>query len=224
MKRVLGLLRLAIMRGPFFLISYFRQSYLFDLRNGTNTHMRKGRDEYADILAADVHGVWYVCSRTDVIRDALSRARQFLGDSFGEYQFLDMGSGKGKSLLVYLQRYSGIARHPAVGIEYDPDLHRISLENLSVTGLSDRAVVVHGDAREARGCLSGRKVILYLYNPFDWSVMRPAIDGLAGLDLFVIYVDPVCRERLKSIGFSEIFHQAKGRPNQRLSLLHRSNK
>ena len=41
---------------------------------------------------------------------------------FNNYQYLDLGCGKGKSIIYYLENFGGKAKYQPVGIEYDKNL------------------------------------------------------------------------------------------------------
>ena len=82
-----------------------------------------------------------------------------------ESTFIDLGSGKGRALLL-------AARHPfkrIVGIEFAEELHRAAAANLELMGNESRIELIHGDATEYS--LPQGPVVLYLYNPFDRPLM-----------------------------------------------------
>ncbi len=107
--------------------------------------------------------------------------------------FVDLGAGMGRALLL-------AARHPfsrIVGVEISPALCAIARDNLAAI---DRASLRCGDVRiklaDARTYAFPRgALVVYLYNPFDATILRDVIDRLATrLDrIALIYHTPVER-------------------------------
>jgi SAM-dependent methyltransferase len=85
--------------------------------------------------------------------------------------FIDMGSGKGRALLL------ATAYHfkQIIGVEFAAELHHLAEANmasLAATGKSDpRITLIHGDATTYP--LPDGPLVLYFFNPFDSEVMRP---------------------------------------------------
>lgn len=95
---------------------------------------------------------------------ALPLAEQELGDLAGA-SFVDLGSGKGRALLMAAER--GYGR--IVGVEFAAELDAVARGN--VLGRADRArfTLIHGDAADYD--LPAGPVLLYLFHPFDSRVM-----------------------------------------------------
>lgn len=108
------------------------------------------------------------------------------GVDLSTYEFVDLGCGKGRALLVASECH--LAR--LTGVEADPVLAaaaRANMEQAKVT-----ATIVEGDAAAYRP--EARHVVVFMYNPFGPAKMRAARDTLAALcregrieHLFVIY-------------------------------------
>lgn len=77
-------------RGLGFCWSYFWQAHFYDLVRGVDTHTRNDIVDYVGKPSDFDHGIWYVCSRTDLIRRVLRMVKDMLGDSFADYQFCDL--------------------------------------------------------------------------------------------------------------------------------------
>jgi SAM-dependent methyltransferase len=92
-----------------------------------------------------------------------------------DYTFIDLGSGKGRGLLL-------AAAYPfrrIVGVEVQPELHAIAEENLRK--LRERLPEVNAEAL----CLDAREfefppeaLIVYLFNPFPDYVLATVIENL----------------------------------------------
>jgi SAM-dependent methyltransferase len=90
------------------------------------------------------------------------------------YTFLDLGSGKGRALL--LAREYGFRK--IVGLELLPELHEVAKKNIArlPTGESERFELLCGDAREF-GFPSG-PLFLYLFDPFPAEILAEIIKNL----------------------------------------------
>jgi hypothetical protein len=183
-------------RGPSFIYHYAREIAWFDWINRTDTSRRK---QNAANIDANIH---YVASFTSVIECTLAHLRRHVGSRFADLQFIDIGSGKGKVVLVYGRRYGAEARYAPMGIEYDSALCVIANANIARMGLDRIAArVVHDDAMSVRAHLVGNEAIFFLYNPFTGRIFREFVQRAADKPHFLIYVDPVERSFLKERGY-----------------------
>lgn len=115
----------------------------------------------------------------------------------GELVFVDLGSGKGRALLLAAK--AGF--HNIVGVEYSQELHLAAKRNMAAAlghwPNVDRIQLILGDAIAYDPPAMG--VVLYLYNPFDASVMAPVIEKWCAAmqkhshALWVVYVNPTER-------------------------------
>jgi SAM-dependent methyltransferase len=121
---------------------------------------------------------------------------------FQNFTFLDLGSGKGRTLLMA----SDYPFHRIVGIEVLPELHRIALENLrkykSETQKCFRLESVCADA--CTYPFPSEPMVLYLFNPLPAEGLAQAINRLAlSLEkhprrVLVIYHNPLHEEILST--------------------------
>lgn len=87
-------------------------------------------------------------------------------DGLGRFSFVDLGSGKGRVLLM-------AAEYPfrrIVGVELLPELHEIARENVV---RDPRIELVLGDAREFR--FPDGPLVVFLFNPFPPWVLRQVL-------------------------------------------------
>jgi hypothetical protein len=114
---------------------------------------------------------------------------------FREFTFIDMGSGKGRVLLMA----ADYSFRRILGVELFPALHRVAQENLSTyKSDSQRCYVLEtvcGDAREF--IFPQEPIVLYLFNPLPESGL---IEMMANLDsslrqhprmVYVLYHNPL---------------------------------
>jgi SAM-dependent methyltransferase len=111
------------------------------------------------------------------VPDEFSEIMQYLATvDFTSFTFIDLGSGKGRALLL-------AAMYPfeeIVGVEVQPELHRIAEQNIAnfdVPGQQCRNVWSRClDAREFE--FPKTPIVLYLFNPFPDYVMEQVIAKL----------------------------------------------
>jgi Histone methylation protein DOT1 len=111
------------------------------------------------------------------VPDEFSEIMEFLAIvDFERYKFIDLGSGKGRALLL-------AAMYPfeeILGVEVQRELHRIAEQNIAnfdVPGQQCRNVWSRClDAREFE--FPPEPIILYLFNPFPDYVMQKVIENL----------------------------------------------
>jgi hypothetical protein len=126
-----------------------------------------------------------------------------LQTSFERFTFIDLGSGKGRTLLMA----SNYPFHRIIGAEIIPELHAIVQENLHRYH-SDRQRCISleawmGDAREFP--FPSEPTVIYLFNPFPADVLGEILERLrfslreAPREMYVIYHNLV---------YEEIFRQA----------------
>jgi hypothetical protein len=191
-------------RGPFFLWTYFRESILFDLTNGTNTHFRSVKPEKKQLYKPDEYddGVIYVASFTSVVNNTLNVAKEFLGEKFYMSQFVDLGCGKGKSLLLYALDHKKQQTYPCIGIEYDGTLYSKAMKNLVRLRLyPNTATVICDSATEFQRYISTHWLIVYIYNSFQGDTFRKTLDRLSNYPHLLIYVDPHEKSVLSEYGY-----------------------
>jgi len=200
-------------RGVLFLVSYFRESFLFDLRHGTKTSARVPKDEQTiegDGVEQN-NGLLYVASFTSVTVKSVGLARQLLGpELFRKSQFVDLGCGKGKALLVNALNYGELQEHVSIGIEYDPTLAEMAKANIIKCGLTpDSISIITDSAINVRKYVSAETLIVYLFNSFQDETLRTVLGELSHVPHVLIYVDPAQRDMLQDFDY-ELRHDVVG--------------
>lgn len=144
----------------------------FDWRHGVHTC---GDVKLADLtLVGDNadHGVFYHAAHPKFLVEAFGS----LNIDYPEYTFVDLGSGKGRALLVA----SEFPFTEIVGVEFAAELHEIACENIrgyrSKTQKCTNVKSVNLDAAEYELPLT--PLVLYLFNPFRPSVLIPVLQRL----------------------------------------------
>ncbi len=195
LRQIFNVLRLCVdLNGPLlspalYLFEYVRVHYeerveSFDARFGTDTtspFIERHREDRA---------YFYVPAVASVISHALST----LPLERNKFVFVDLGSGKGRALLVASEfPYARI-----VGVELSDHLHRIAEQNVKrFTPSSQQCVNFELQCMNAADYAFGNEpVVLFLFDPFGRAVLERVVANLeASLsstprEAYVLYVCP----------------------------------
>jgi SAM-dependent methyltransferase len=134
-----------------------------------------GALSWQDRLLGALHSP-YQPSEPVLFHEMLDRLAQSTQMDWREFTFLDLGSGKGRALLMA----SDYAFHRIVGVELLPALHRIALENLR-SYKSERQRCSHLEAICADAAsfpLPNEPLVIYLFNPLPEAGLRRFLANL----------------------------------------------
>lgn len=165
----------------------------FDRRNGTDTSGEESLWKFKINSPSARFGRKYQPSGEDELAEAV----RFLGVNPSEMTFIDLGCGKGRTLLVA----AGLGFRRVVGVEFAQELAATATKNLEKMKIANGAII-QGDAGEFR--FPDNDLVLYLYNPFAEEVMRRVVLNLrdcAAKKLFVIYKAAECKALFDAGGF-----------------------
>ncbi|MCV9967048.1 class I SAM-dependent methyltransferase [Pararhizobium sp. BT-229] len=122
-----------------------------------------------------------------------------------EFAYVDLGSGKGRSLLV-------ASEYPfkrVLGIEFSEELHNIAAENIrrykNPKQKCENVVSICADA--AAYAFPPENTVVFLYNPFGETVLSRVLENLeislrrGGWDLYIVYCNPVLAPLLDKEAF-----------------------
>jgi ribosomal protein L11 methylase PrmA len=122
----------------------------------------------------------------------LAGALRALNEDLSPFTFVDLGCGKGRSLLIAAQM--GFKR--VIGVEFAVQLAAVARKNIQIMRISN-AIVIDADA--ATFSLPQGNVVVFLFNPFRNAVVQRVVANVeqprAG-NLYVVYSNPVCAEAL----------------------------
>jgi len=172
----------------------------FDAAFGTDTaaitypwNLRSVRRE----TTSEVHA--YEAAPAALIRAALAHV-PLPPDAF---TFVDLGSGKGRVLLVA----SHLPFAKIVGVELSAELHQVAEENVRRYGSADqrcKAISLHC-MNAIEYAFGPEPLVLFLYNPFGESTIRRVLANLAASlrarprEAYVIYMNPRFEALLRSV-------------------------
>jgi hypothetical protein len=166
------------------------QEWQFDLRFGVDTCWRSGSYNNTTPIKA-----WGIISQALAIRHE-------------DFIFVDLGSGKGRTLLLA----SNFPFKQIVGVERAAQVHDIAMDNIaryrSKSQKCRNIISLCMDATEYD--FPSEPVVIYLFNPFGWEVLSHVLANLkASLarhlrQVRVIYHHPVLQDRLEGMDFLEL--------------------
>jgi SAM-dependent methyltransferase len=163
----------------------------FDTEMGTQTG---GIQKVADLTVVGENakfGVDHIASDPMTIRAALARLSLSGGgaESLKKYTFIDLGSGKGRALiLAALNNFRRV-----IGVEFAKELHEVAKENTA--RLSHIIELVNADATTFE--FPNEPLIVYMFNPFGSVIVRKVADNLLASwkanprPIQVVYSNPV---------------------------------
>ena len=118
----------------------------------------------------------YQPTQPDLFREMLEALKQQSHFDFRDFVFLDLGSGKGRTLLMA----SDYSFRRIVGVELLPTLHQAAQENLGKYGSESQKCFalecICADATEFP--FPAEPMVLYLFNPFPESGLRRMMANL----------------------------------------------
>jgi precorrin-6B methylase 2 len=203
-------------RGIRYPISYFFQTQLFDLINGTDTHIWLPKEEYTDQPENFENGTMYMSSWTKTIRQATLKAINIFSLEHEDIALIDLGCGKGKVLCVWSKMFPKIQK--IMGVDYSPHLIEICTENLHKISANNVQVICDNVA-EVNLPYNDNINIFYLYNPFDEEILVKFLNKFKSTNSIIIYTNPVHIDIFYKKGFKKIFEKKSWHPNAAYVLL-----
>jgi SAM-dependent methyltransferase len=141
----------------------------------------------------DPYNNGYFAVAPSVFHSVMQTLRDRQALDYRRFSFVDVGSGKGRALLLALD----YPFREIIGVELSPELDRVARANLArYTGSRNRAPVssIQGDAAEFQW--PPVPLVIYMWNAFTGPVMERVFHNLeASLarvprELYVVYIHP----------------------------------
>lgn len=148
------------------------------------------------------HGHTYMaCDPQRVLDAVVNLDRDLL-----RYAFVDLGSGKGRVLIL-------AARFPfrsIIGVEFAVEFHLIAQDNLHIltADMRQRITLVNGDA--ALYQFPPEPLVVFLFNPFDRHLTKKVARNLFESnernprEIIVVYVNPLFGDEFFALGWEKI--------------------
>jgi SAM-dependent methyltransferase len=178
-------------------IKHDRSADDFDLRHGTDTGGIEPLWKFKIRSPNACFGSRYEVTQEQELADSVN----FLKEDLENFTFIDIGCGKGRTLLVAAK----LGFKQMIGVEFAGELVEVARTNLAKRQIAN-AVVLHVDAADFD--FPDSNLVVYLYNPFSQEVLRKVVANLkAGCSkrLYVIYKGQQCAEIFDSSSFLRRF-------------------
>ncbi len=162
----------------------------FDLEHGTDTSGLV----WGEFLSSGKGNDLWSTAYYGISPSLLTRAIEALEIQAERFTFVDLGSGKGRALLVA----SRFPFRKIVGVEFIPELSAAAAQNIAEFAAPWRACkdieTVNGDATEY--AYPKGPLVIYLYNPFLPPVLKRCLKHIARSleneprEVYLMYVNP----------------------------------
>jgi SAM-dependent methyltransferase len=179
----------------------YAEVHPFDRQYGVDTSELIAAEDLSSGKEKDLYNAGYFGVAPSVLRQILDRLQL----EFEEYAFIDLGSGKGRALLIA----SEYPFRSIVGVELSPRLHAIAVDNIArYRGLAQRCQNVRsieGDATEFN--FPAGPLVIYLWNPFEAPVFASVLVNLEAAlrrearPAFLVYIQPDLESMLEGNRF-----------------------
>ncbi len=180
----------------------------FDKQFGVETSGLLSADE---LSSKGKHAELYNAGYFGIAPSALRKALERLQLEYDQYTFVDLGSGKGRALLVA----SEYPFRAICGVEISPALHAVAAENIARYSNPDQQCrnisSIQADATEF--AFPPGPLLVYMWNPFEGPVFTSVLINLEGSlsreprDIRILYVQPNHEELLAtSRHWRELWH------------------
>ncbi|MEH6588764.1 MAG: class I SAM-dependent methyltransferase [Halioglobus sp.] len=183
---------------------YFYDKYIehkFDQRYGTDTNQKLSLKEYSINTKNLEHACRYQAIKIKFFTKMIEQVSIDLKTCI----FLDLGSGKGKSLMLA----TDYPFKQIIGVEFSPELHQIAIQNIDVfsrkNSTHQKIQLFCMDAEQYD--LPAENIVLFLYNPFQGKVMHTVVKKIdrfvsnGQFNLIVLYRNPKCSEMFENSNF-----------------------
>jgi hypothetical protein len=152
----------------------------------------------------------YQPTEADLFHEMLGGLRGLIQSDFHDFVFVDLGSGKGRTLLMA----SDYPFKRIVGVELLPELRRIAEENLKAyKSEAQKCFALESVCDDATDCsLPVEPMVLYLFNPFPEAGLKRMIANLENSlrerprKVYVLYHNPLLEHLLSgNSAFTKLF-------------------
>jgi hypothetical protein len=192
-------------RGPRLPLAYFAEAHLFDIINKTDTHRWIPDASDSDGIPNSEHGHIYMCSWTSEIVRSFRLVHAFLGASFTDYNFIDIGCGKGKVVLCWERQLDKLGiKQNVYGVDYNEKLLSIASRNHQIMFHSNGNFLCRDATKIETLNLSNGQVIIYLFNPFNSIMLQRLLGSIQTFKSVLIYNNPEHSGIIENAGYKTI--------------------
>ena len=180
-------------------------------------HSFPNRDQYDrdhGVETGGTHALWTLVDDPDSVAGGypyhpvdetdVESAIGRLPEDLSRFDFIDLGCGKGRPLIVAAPRFNWV-----IGVEFVPALAEIARQNLSLLDIHN-AYVMEADARNFP--FSDTPTVVFLCNPFGREIMKKVVENMLAVEAeqYVIYVVPAENDVFALTGRFEKIDERRG--------------
>jgi len=166
----------------------------FDQQFGVETSGLLFAEDLLSGKPRDLYNAGYFGVAPSAFRQILNRLRDQLQPELEKYTFIDLGSGKGRALLIA----SEYAFRAIVGVELSPTLHAIAAANIAgYRGPAQQCRNVRSiEADATEFSFPAGPLVVYLWNPFEAPVFSCVLANLEAAlareprEVYILYIQP----------------------------------
>jgi len=198
-------------RGIRLPINYFIENQLFDIKYKTETHIWMPKEYYSIKPTNFDNSTLYMASWTSIVKKSTFRAISIMNEKSSQFQFFDIGCGKGKVLCLWelLLRNN---HYEFFGVEFNKELAGICERNLKIIK-SKKTSIIRKDILDIDFSSYGKYLLIYMFNPFNEKIMIPFLDKLKNKSVVMIYNNPVHSKTILDNGFVMSYENNDWHPN-----------
>jgi SAM-dependent methyltransferase len=132
---------------------------------------------------------------------------------YERFTFVDLGSGKGRVLLLA----SDLPFKRIIGIEFSPELHEVAVRNIqSYRNPAQRSKEIQSVCADATDYpLPDGNTVVFLFNPFKCSSVSRFLDNLGRSlqehprEIYLVYNTAVCQSLMEQCGFLDMMYAGR---------------
>jgi SAM-dependent methyltransferase len=169
----------------------------FDALHGCDTSGIVTFDQLTILQPQKQLSYHYATLQPWLVRDFIGR----IGEELSQFHFVDLGSGKGRILLI-------AAQYPfklVIGVELTPELDAIAKKNIATANITKRCQSIISHCADASTfAFPDGPLVMTMYNPFNATVvervLKNLIISLKQQDrlLYIVYINPRHKEVLEA--------------------------
>ena len=151
----------------------------------------------------------YFPTKIAIFREVFSR----LPLPYEQFTFVDLGSGKGRVLLLA----SDLPFKRIIGVEFSPELHEVAVRNIrNYRNPAQRSKQIQSVCADATAFPPpDGNVVIFLFNPFKSSSVSRVLDNLGRSlqehprEIYLVYNTAVCQSLMEQCGFLDVLHVSR---------------
>ena len=210
--------------GLIITFKFIKEIILFDIINKTETRKMLVKENYEYKPSNFVSGVSYMASWTSEIKLTFYFLLKLLNFDFTNYDFIDVGSGKGKVLCVWgMLLKKNLINQNIYGVEYYGPLVEVCKNNIKKFKFKSNIEIITEDIINIDFNLFKEKLILFLYNPFELNLLNALCKKIDyKKKVIIIYVNPLHKKQILKRNYSELLFKKGIHYNDTISILMKS--